>query len=151
MLGERVAKDTALLSFLGEMLFRSAKLVPSASSAVISSKMVLGEPWQVRSSWYAATVIAAIEASEHHSQARGGSGPSEDFLRVLLPQLAKGINFNITDKRGIRSSFFDDDLLCVRVACYTVAVRLAAAQAISDDACNLLLLAVIKSAAPKRT
>jgi len=74
-LAERAAHAPALVAFMGDMLFRAADI---ADTGDLKHD---GQEWLARVSWYAATIIAAVEYRE----------PSEDFLRTLVPQLIKGM------------------------------------------------------------
>ena len=82
---ERVAHDPNLLSFVGGMLFRSVSCWKESPTSA---------QWHSRVSFYSATVTAAVEAKQ----------PSEDFLRVLLPQLLKGVALKAVPSLQVRKS-----------------------------------------------
>ena len=114
---DRVGKDLSLLKFMGDMVGQAAASCDGKAAARMDPAA-----WQARFSWYAATLVGALDRMHN---------PSEELLRVLVPQLLRGFGAKAAPE--------------LQVACYMVAAKLATRTMLAPKTCEALLVAAAKS------
>ena len=114
---DRVGKDLALVKFMGDMVAQAASSCDGKPTARMDPAA-----WQARFSWYAATLVSALDRMHN---------PSEELLRVLVPQLLRGFGAKAAPE--------------LQVACYMVAAKLATRTMLASRTCEVLLVAAAKS------